>query len=236
MSIQLSIIIPTYNEIQFGFLREILTVTRGLPNCEVVLVDGGSQDGSLELAREFGIQPIHLFNSNRAQRLNVGAKQAKGKLLFFQHPRSLVPREAYEFLASHSDDLRWGALTHAFDHSHFLLKFTSWYSNFVRGDLRSIYYLDHCLFASKALFSDGELPFPEVPIFEDTLFCQQLRKKMPPQRLNYVVWTSSIRFTKNGIFRQAFLNQMMKIGFYFKISKSKLDRIYEKGIHLNSKS
>ncbi|MCB0355773.1 MAG: hypothetical protein KDD40_02140, partial [Bdellovibrionales bacterium] len=130
----------------------------------------------------------------------------------------------------------WGAFTHKFDLEHPLLNFTSWYSNHVRGDGQGIYYLDHCLFFNKYLLADNDKqPVPEVAIFEDTEFCKKLLKKSQPQRINFLATTSSVRFQKNGMFYQSMLNQMLKVGYQLKMSDDFMNRLYEKGLSLNSK-
>ena len=94
-------------------------------------------------------------------------------------------------IANRSTDMRWGAFTHQFSISHPLLNFTSWYSNHIRGGLRSIYYLDHCLFAQKQLLLDVGL-LPDIDIFEDTEICLKLRIQGKPIRLPFISQTSAV--------------------------------------------
>jgi hypothetical protein len=99
--------------------------------------------------------------------------------------------------------------------------------------MKSIYYLDHCIFVRRDLLID--IGIPEVEIFEDTILCLNLKKYAKPKLLNKNSITSSIRFDKNGYYFQSFLNQLMKIGFYLNIPLSKLNYFYEKSLELNAK-
>jgi GT2 family glycosyltransferase len=137
-------------------------------------------------------------------------------------------------LANLSTDNRWGAFTHQFSISHPLLDFTSWYSNYIRGGLRSIYYLDHCIFAQKQLLLDVGL-LPDIDIFEDTEICLRLKKQGKPIRLPFISQTSAVRFQVQGIYQQALKNQYLKWLYYFNRSDTKMNRLYEKGLELNTK-
>ena len=70
-------------------------------------------------------------------------------------------------------------------------------------------------------------------IFEDTELSKLLLGFGRPVRLAAVARTSAIRFNRNGLWRQAFLNQLMKLAYYLHLPPDRLNRIYEKGLHLN---
>ena len=96
--------------------------------------------------------------------------------------------------------------------------------------------LDHCLFFNKNLLSaEDKTPVPEVSIFEDTEFCLKLLRSAKPRRLKFVSTTSNVRFEKNGLVYPSLLNQIMKVGYHLKCSDEFMNRIYEKGLSLNSK-
>ena len=68
---------------------------------------------------------------------------------------------------------------------------------------------------------------PEVDIFEDSLLSYKLAAKTAGRRLSYISRTSAQRFVMNGFFRQALLNQILKLGFYFGVSDRLMDSMYE---------
>ena len=230
----LSIIVPTLNESKAGYLPKILDAYREVPDIEIICVDGGSTDNTISVIKQSTARLITTNLSSRAGRLNAGIAQSKFDMVLLHHPRSLVDIEGIMAIANRSTDMRWGAFTHQFSISHPLLNFTSWYSNHIRGGLRSIYYLDHCLFAQKQLLLDVGL-LPDIDIFEDTEICLKLRIQGKPIRLPFISQTSAVRFQVQGIYQQALKNQYLKWLYYFKRSDTKMNRLYEKGLELNSK-
>jgi glycosyltransferase involved in cell wall biosynthesis len=230
----LSIVIPTLNESTNGYLAKILCAYQSLEGIEIICVDGGSTDDTIQLIKQSYSKLIVTDICSRAGRLNEGIKQAKFDMVLLHHPRSLVDVEGINALSNQTSEIRWGAFTHQFNIQHPLLDFTSWYSNRIRGDRRGVYYLDHCLFAQKQLLLDVGL-FPQIDIFEDTEICIKLNKKGKPVRLPFVSQTSAVRFQTNGIYSQALKNQYMKWCYYFSGSDKKMNALYEKGIDLNTK-
>lgn len=168
--------------------------------------------------------------ATRAERLNIGFRRAKGSMILFHHPRSFLLRDAFDRLVERKDQKIWGAFTHRFDISHPLLKFTSFYSNRIRGGRGHIYYLDHCIFFHRDLWK-GDLP--AVAIFEDTILSRMLSKSSPPIRLPDISTTSAVRFEKNGVVWQSIMNQILKFGFAIGISDKLMNNFYEKGLRLN---
>ncbi len=229
---KISVVLPVFNELRHGYLQKILSHLDSMPQLEVIAVDGGSIDGTYELLSKHSLsQIIHAPNSTRARRLNLGMEAATNEIIFLHHPRSLPDPKAFQFLAEKGEKLLWGALRHRFDVDHPLLRFTSWYSNLGRGR-RGIYYLDHCLFINRKIWPKGS-QMADVPIYEDTFLCRQLREKGRPTLLPYFSTTSATRFVKNGLYKQSLLNQLTKIALFVGFSPQTINQWYERGLHLN---
>lgn len=232
-----SIIVSCFNEIQLGFLESNLKTLAPNKNLEIICVDGGSTDGTLALVEQSGATLLQLPNSNRAQRYNLGIMTATSDLIVLLHPRSLISTDGLNELFD--QDLTtdsWGAWTHSFDVSHPILRFTSWYSNCIRGDQRHIFYLDHCLFLTRSLARRlGTQVVPELEIFEDTELCLRLRRLAKPVRLKSKVTTSAVRFLKAGILRQSLRNQILKLEYFLGRNHLGMNRDYEKMLELNQK-
>jgi GT2 family glycosyltransferase len=99
-----SIVIPSYNGLRV--VRQCLeTLHREAPECEIIVVDGGSTDGSLEVAREFeGILPryriVHVANHGWAHATNRGFELATGQYLVTINTDLFITRVALESMVS----------------------------------------------------------------------------------------------------------------------------------------
>jgi glycosyltransferase involved in cell wall biosynthesis len=230
----ISVVIPTFNEVKNGnFLKNILNELKDLKCIELIIVDSGSTDGTLELLKNFSVK---LFNSKRvtrASRLNLGIDSASFDLILLHHPRNYLKKESLIYLDKIQDTIIWGGFSHKFDKDHWLLNFTSWYSNKIRSR-RGILYLDHCIFFNRKKVKN-KIQIPDVEIFEDTELSKILLGFAKPVILEQETITSAIRFVNNGIFKQALLNQYLKIAYYRKVSDKKMNKIYENKLNLNNR-
>src|SRR6185436_7599711 len=85
----LSIIIPTLNEA--GAIPSVLARLRPLrPACEILVVDGGSEDATAQLARPLADRVLEA-PQGRARQMNAGAAAARGDVLLFLHADTLLP-------------------------------------------------------------------------------------------------------------------------------------------------
>lgn len=230
----ISIILPTYNESRTGYLQPVLQSFSAMNGCEVIIIDGGSEDGTLEQLQQSPWRIVQLPGSSRSARLQRGLELSRGEIVLLHHPRSLLESSAISQLQElgASSSAFWGGFSQAFDVQHPLLDFTSWYSNHVRLDRRQIVYLDHCLFIHRELLAQG-LTIPDMEIFEDTALSMRLRRMSRATRLPARSTTSAIRFQRNGVVRQSAMNQLLKLGYWMGISPARMNRWYEKGLDLN---
>lgn len=230
----LSIIIPTFNEMKSGYLNKIFPGLSQLDEVEIICVDSFSTDGTYEYLKKFPVTIHQLQTNSRAARLNHGIEKSKGSMLVLHHPRTIIELNGLKHLINYEKDYYWGGFTHKFDMDHPLLRFTSWYSNFIRADLRNIFYLDHCLFVRKELMNRIGL-IPEIDIFEDTELCKRLKRLCEGFRLDYYALTSAIRFENNGIIKHSIKNQILKLKYYCNVDHKKMNQLYEKKVALNAR-
>lgn len=230
----ISIIFSTFNDGNNELLAQSITMLQKHKSVLEIILVNYQADDSLQKFNSFS--KVKIINSNfnsRAKRLDEGALIASGDTLLFHHPRSLLAKEAISELEKLPQHHKWGGFTHQFDRKNTFYNFTSWYSNNIRARIREIFYLDHCLFVNKDLYLLN--PFSDAHIFEDTILSMKLRQNNHATLLKEVSTTSSIRFEKNGKLKQGFLNQILKICFYFNMDHLTMNKIYEFGLSLNSK-
>eukprot|EP00013_Stygamoeba_regulata_P021182 CAMPEP_0177658082 /NCGR_PEP_ID=MMETSP0447-20121125/16601_1 /TAXON_ID=0 /ORGANISM="Stygamoeba regulata, Strain BSH-02190019" /LENGTH=323 /DNA_ID=CAMNT_0019162625 /DNA_START=66 /DNA_END=1037 /DNA_ORIENTATION=- len=129
---------------------------------------------------------------------------------------------------------RWGCFRHTFDHDHWLLRFTSWYSNWMRVPRYRITYFDHCPFADRLALLD--VPVPELDIFEDTAWSREMNHRYgAPRLLDTHCVTSARRFLAAGVYWHSLRNQLLKIGYSLGLPPAILNILYESREQINVK-
>ncbi len=230
-----SVIVPTLNEFKRSDLLRLVQSFKNVPELELIAVDGGSTDGTVEFLEKNKFKVFQITSNRRSDRLSYGFEKSTGELIVFHHPRSYLDPEGLKYLQALPAHLFWGGFTHEFDRNHWLLRWTSWYSNRIRPALSQVIYLDHCFVVSRTLLQKLSSPcFPAADIFEDTLFSYRLRRFSRPVILPFRSVTSAVRFETNGMWKQATLNQFLKLCFHLGLDVKMMNRLYEKGLSLNS--
>lgn len=235
----ISVLLAAFNEADNSFFWDTINLVQDLKRngVQIEVLVGVTQglDNTLERLLALGVVTRVVQTMNRGERYNEVLKECtagENDWILLNHPRSLLQKEAILELAFLHESIKWGAFTHEFDIHHPLLSFTSWWSNHVRGDLKKIFYLDHCLFIRRSLLEKvGGVPV--VEIFEDTILSQKLSEITHPVRIKWKSTTSAIRFIQKGIWVQAYRNQILKIQFLLGTSDTKMNDSYEKDINLN---
>jgi hypothetical protein len=230
-----SVVLPCLNELRHGYLPKILeNLAQQQGDPELIAVVSPSQDDTLAtLQQASGWRVITSEAQNRAQRLTIGIAASSSELVLLHHPATtLPPNTALQQIEQAMADpqVSWGGFRHGFDWDHWLLRFTSWYSNQVRA--RQVLYLDHCIFARKSALDaiDG---VPDLDIFEDTALSQKLQAFGPPRLLPGAVTTSARRFQSRGIYQQALLNQGLKLMYHSGLDPGWMNRLYERRSQIN---
>ena len=224
----ISVIFSTNNEMRNNYLQKIVSSLKNQDSkYELIVVDNWSHDWTLDFLKPYA-KIFTLKNSNRAERLNLGIKKSSWDIILLHHSVSILPNNVFKKIENSLKKwYKWWWLTHSFDSNNIILKFTSWYSNKIRWNIKWILYLDHMIFSTKESF-EKIWWFKNLDIFEDTVLSYDLRKNFwKPIILKNKVITSSRRFTKRWIIKQALLNQYLKLMFHLKSWDKKLNKIYE---------
>lgn len=230
----LTVIISTFNEDNNPVFYQAVERLTQAEKFEIICVDGGSSDSTLDKLKSYDVEIILLPNSTRAARLNKGVEQAKFTNVLLHHPRSILSNAAIDYLINNNDKNEWAAFTHKFDTKHFFLRFISWYSNNIRVKKKNIVYLDHCILVAKKYLTQ---PIPDIAIFEDTALSDILAKQgLTAKLLPHIATTSAIRFINRGIYKQFCMNQFLKMLYKLNFNAQIMNKIYEKKLDLNQKN
>lgn len=147
----LSIIIPTLNEQQnIAQLLKQLTNNKNADHYEVIVVDGGSTDSTLETIRQF--PTVILLNSptcSRAAQMNFGASRAKHDVLYFVHADLVLPDSFYDDILEALGKSYYGGYRYRFDSGTPLLSINSFFTRFPMMWCRGG---DQTMFITRSLF------------------------------------------------------------------------------------
>ncbi len=220
----LSIIVPTLNEAQtIGGLLAALARVRG--RVEVLVVDGGSTDATVEIARQCG---AHVLTSERGRglQMHTGACAARGQALLFLHADTTAPPDAAERIIeafSADESAVGGNFQIRFDGAQRAARFLTWlYPQLRRLGLS---YGDSGIFVRASVYRQlgGFKPFP---LFEDLDFVRRLRRCGRMVHLPVAVVTSSRRFEGRS-FPLTFARWAILQGLYWLgVNPHVLNRLY----------
>jgi rSAM/selenodomain-associated transferase 2 len=211
--VRLSIIVPVLNE---GLILP-LTLEQLLPyrahGAQVIVVDGGSQDGSMEIARR---SDVIVLNSSRgrALQMNAGAQAASGDILVFLHADTELPPNADQLIDGALRDSRhvWGRFNVCIKGRLRILAVVSILMNW-RSRLTGIATGDQAIFVARSAFEKiGR--FPEQPIMEDIELSKRLRALSRPVSLRARVIVSGRRWETHGVWRTIYLMWRLRWAYW----------------------
>lgn len=221
----ISIIVPTLNEAaSVPEILEPLQTLRGI-GLEVIVVDGGSMDATVDNARPLADRVI-ISAPGRALQMNRGAQSAKGSILLFLHADTLLPRYFSQFIAGglEASKKQWGRFDVRLSGKHISLRVIEWLMN-LRSRMTGIATGDQAIFVKRELFecSGG---FPCIPLMEDVALCKRLKKFSPPLNLLQRVVTSSRRWEACGIPKTVMLMLLLRLAYTLGVDPERLARVY----------
>jgi rSAM/selenodomain-associated transferase 2 len=209
---QLSIIVPALNEARVivGTLG-LLQPLRG-PGIEVLLVDGGSADGTPELARPL-VDQVLCSARGRALQMNSGAAAARGAVLLFLHADTALPPEGSRLVLEGlaASGRHWGRFDVRLSGTRPLLRVVESAMN-LRSRWSGIATGDQALFVTRELFVriGG---FPALPLMEDVALSSRCLQEGRPLCIRHPVVTSSRRWETHGIVRTIWLMWRLRLAY-----------------------
>ena len=201
---------------------------------EIIVVDGGSSDDTVKRAQALGARVI-LSSPGRARQMNSGTQVAKAKWLVFLHADSILPQSyaANVFEAFFDQRTVAGAFSLQSDAPSAALSMINWLVN-LRTKYFQMPYGDQAIFVRKIVFQSLG-GFPDVPVAEDLLFVQRVKRLGRIVAISVTVITSARRWHRVGLLRALLINQIIVAGYCLSIPPDLLARLYKIGYAEQSK-
>ena len=208
---KISIIIPVLNE--GGNLGQTIASLPRAQSIEIIIVDGGSEDNTPEIAKTLGIKIIQT-QPGRATQMNAGALLATGEILLFLHSDTLLPPNFGQWVLQSLSQPQTiaGAFQLKIDGPGVGLRIVEKLAN-ARSRILKMPYGDQAIFLKRSTFEKMG-GYPPLPIMEDFELMRQLQKKGHIDIVPVSVNTSARRWQKLGVIKTTLINQLI-IAAYF---------------------
>ncbi len=223
MKPEISIVIPALNEADS--IAATLESLQGFgESVEIIVVDGGSFDETIAIARNFNVKILH-SRRGRGIQLQTGANAANGEILWFVHADTIPAPVCVGQIrtALQNKNVVGGNFTIRFDGAKMAAKFLTWL--YPQLQLLGLIYGDSAIFVRREIY-ESIGGFRDHPIFEDLDFVERLRKTGKIVTLSAVVTTSSRRFAGKSFILTFARWTILQILYWFGVKPETLVKIY----------
>ena len=222
MSEKISVIIPVLNEAKI--LEQTLSQLQPeLGHHELIIVDGGSTDGSVPIAEKYG--KVVTSVRGRAKQLNAGAAAASGDILIFLHADIWLESGALAAVGTAlSSGYVGGGFRQKIDGENILYRAIEMAGN-IRGKYLKVFYGDSGIFLKRADFEKIG-GFPDIPILEEMEFSRDMRKLGKTILVLPHIHISARRWETKGIVRTTLNNWLITFLYFLKFSPEQLAKLY----------
>jgi rSAM/selenodomain-associated transferase 2 len=202
---KISIIIPTINEANNLplLLSDLSSIQK---EGEIIIVDGGSKDKTIDIAKIYGAKVFKSEERNRGLQLDIGAKNSKGEWLFFLHADTRLTYDWFKkinsFLKGNKNSIYY--FEFKINHKKVIYRVLEILVNF-RSKFFKKPYGDQGLIIHRTTYFKNN-GFRKIPLMEDVDFLKRLNKKKDLNQLNLPIFISSRKWERTNIFLQAINN------------------------------
>jgi rSAM/selenodomain-associated transferase 2 len=221
----LSIIIPVLNEEEkIGRLLDQIHSETDKKLTQIIVVDGGSRDHTVESCRLHGVEPLRTKKPGRAHQMNMGARVAKYEKLFFVHVDSVLPKGWYEEIERILKQDVAGCFRLAFDPQNPILRFYSWFTRF---KLKLLRFGDQGLFIRKPIFESIGAFDEKLFLMEDQEIYKRILKVGKYQISEMTLTTSARKYTLTGSIKTQVIFAIILGLFYLGVSQQVLKHFHQ---------
>jgi rSAM/selenodomain-associated transferase 2 len=223
VAMTLSVVVPTLDEERN--LPATLRAARQPGADELIVVDGGSRDGTLAVAAALADRVL-VAPRGRARQMNAGASAARGDVLLFVHADTCLPagypgavrRALAAGAVGGRFDVRLDAPGLAYRAIGTLINLRSRLTRVATGD--------QAIFVRRSVF-ERLGGFPPVPLMEDVALARALKRTGRVACLGETVVTSARRWQQHGVLRTVLLMWALRLAYYAGVPPSRLARGYD---------
>ena len=226
---KISVIVPVYNEEDL-ILRQLERIRQSANDValELIVVDGGSSDRTVERAKPLADEVLVSPRPGRAAQMHLGAQKSSGDLLFFLHADTLLPENWALILQNafsrNGNSPAAAAFDLSFDSDRWPYRVIEGLAR-IRNRITGVPQGDQGLIVQReAYFGAGG--FPDVPLMEEYFLLPELKKRGKVTIIEEAVRTSARRYERSGPFRNALKNIGITLAFFAGVSPEKLAKWY----------
>ncbi len=204
-----SVVIPTLDDAEP--LAELLGEIAGAVGFEVVVVDGGSHDGTKVVCERHGARVVR-SEPHRGRQMQRGAELARGDLIWFLHADSRVEPVLLDALRNAAESVVWGRFDVRLSNPSPVFEVIAWCMN-QRSFLTGICTGDQGIFVSRQLL-DAVDGMPDQPLLEDVEFSKRLRRLKRPKCMRERLVASSRRWEREGVVWTTLLMWSIRVRYF----------------------
>jgi rSAM/selenodomain-associated transferase 2 len=220
---RLTIVIPVLNEASIiAAALDALAPLRAR-GAEIIIADGGSDDGTPDLAQPLADQVIAAPRI-RGATMNAGAALGSGDALLFLHADTALPEGAERLIDAALTSRVWGRFDVRIAGRHKVLAIIAHMIN-LRSRMTGVASGDQAIFVTREAFL-AVGGFPNLPLMEDIAISRRLKRLCQPFCIGAPVVTSGRRWEQNGVFRTILLMWRLRLAYYLGAEPARLASRY----------